>query len=199
MAEGTIRLRVPSRTRPGVLHEVLLYPATGDVWCSCEDVAFAGPERRGERTCWHGLEALSLAGLGPPAPVSDPFAAFDRRDRGGKAPAEAQEAICGLGDTPAPPEPREHFTALPPAVFDATPAIAADLEAMRRAFEAGLERLEERSREVELAYLFRGNAPLELVDRMRMLRLELGQREAAAVELEELVAAGERRLGKVAA
>lgn len=179
MADATIRLRVPSRTREGVLHEVLLYPATGDVWCSCEDVAFSGPERRGERTCWHGLEALELAGLGRPAPVSDPFAAFDPR--------------------PEPPEPREHFTALPVTVFDGGAELEADLEAMRRAFEVGLERLEERSREVELAYLFRGIAPLELIDRMRLLRLELGQREAAATELEELVVAGERRLGKVAA
>jgi hypothetical protein len=61
MAE-TVRVLEPSRTRPGVLHEVLLRLEGDDAtsWtCGCEDHAFGGPDKRGEIACYHVVAAVA--------------------------------------------------------------------------------------------------------------------------------------------
>jgi hypothetical protein len=61
MAE-TVRVLEPSRTRPGVLHEVLLRVEGDDAisWtCGCEDHAFGGPDKRGAIACFHVVSAVA--------------------------------------------------------------------------------------------------------------------------------------------
>jgi hypothetical protein len=112
MPPETFTLRIPSRTRPGLLHEVQLRVAGGEVrsWtCACEDHAFGGPAKRDEPACWHALQAAELVALersmelgfapaepagDPPLPPADPF---DRFDPPAPAPTRC-EACGGRGD-----------------------------------------------------------------------------------------------------
>lgn len=64
MAE-MVRMLEPSRTRPGVFHEVLLRLDGDDAvaWtCSCEDHSFAGPSKRDAPCCYHVVAALDAVG-----------------------------------------------------------------------------------------------------------------------------------------
>jgi hypothetical protein len=60
MAPEIVRLTIPSRSRPGLMHEVTLTAAPQglDTRCSCEAATF-----RPFEACWHVGRALALAGI----------------------------------------------------------------------------------------------------------------------------------------